>query len=95
MNCDTCSGNTRNQMDMHRHRNTMNDRYTHGQMMPRVSRDCDGCHREADVLRGIPLAMAYVPWQQFECTYEPAQALRAGTIFPELDKPFYGKRGMR
>ena len=43
----------------------------------------------------MPLAMGYVPWQNFECTYEPAQALKAGTIFPELDKPFYGRRGVR
>ena len=48
-----------------------------------------------DGLEGMPLAMAYVPWQKFECTYEPAQGLKAGTIFPELDKPFYGRRGVR
>ncbi|MBR3811476.1 MAG: spore coat associated protein CotJA [Agathobacter sp.] len=47
------------------------------------------------MLYGVPLAMGYVPWQSFECTYEPAQALQAGTIFPELDKPFYGRRGVR
>ena len=37
----------------------------------------------------MALTMAYVPWQQFSETYEPAKALRQGTIFPELDKPFY------
>ena len=36
------------------------------------------------------VAMAYVPWQQFTKTYDPNRALRAGTIFPELDKPFTG-----
>ena len=56
---------------------------------------CDGRRNMKDELRGMPLAMAYVPWQEFECTYEPMQGLRAGTIFPELDKPFYGRRGMR
>lgn len=55
----------------------------------------DDCSRSRDMLYGVPLAMGYVPWQNFECTYEPAQALQAGTIFPELDKPFYGRRGMR
>ncbi|MCI7108011.1 MAG: spore coat associated protein CotJA [Agathobacter sp.] len=35
--------------------------------------------------------MAYVPWQMFTKTYDPKQALMAGTIFPELDKPFTGK----
>ena len=37
-----------------------------------------------------PLAMAYVPWQSFRETYEPEDALRAGTVFPELDLPFLG-----
>lgn len=39
--------------------------------------------------------MAYVPWQQFTRAYEPKRALQAGTIFPELDKPFTGKCIMR
>lgn len=55
----------------------------------------DDCIRERDMFYGAPLAMGYVPWQNFECTYEPAQGLKAGTIFPELDKPFYGRRGVR
>lgn len=41
----------------------------------------------------LELAMAYVPWQKFKTTYEPAKALKIGTIFPELDKPFLGRRG--
>lgn len=55
----------------------------------------EDCKRTRDELKGMPLAMGYVPWQIFECTYEPAQGLHAGTIFPELDKPFYGRRGYR
>ena len=62
----------------------------------RINNSCNDCGKsERDELRGMPLAMGYVPWQNFECTYEPMQGLRAGTIFPELDKPFYGRRGMR
>lgn len=41
------------------------------------------------------LAMAYVPWQHFKELYEPDQALRCGTIFKELYKPFYGSMGGR
>ena len=42
------------------------------------------------------LAMAYVPWQRFEKTYDLNEALDVGTIFPELDLPFLGyKGGMR
>ena len=43
----------------------------------------------------MALTMAYVPWQKFTETYEPAKALKQGTIFPELDKPFYGRRARR
>lgn len=39
--------------------------------------------------------MAYVPWQQFTRAHDPKKALQAGTIFPELDKPFTGKCMMR
>lgn len=41
-----------------------------------------------DCLSGLPLAMAYVPWQCMEEVYEPCHALQVGTIFPELNKPF-------
>lgn len=41
------------------------------------------------------LAMAYVPRQSFGQVYEPMQALKAGTVFPELNKPFTGRRGVR
>ncbi len=32
------------------------------------------------------LAMAYVPFQKICKLYEPYQALKEGTIFPELNK---------
>ena len=47
-----------------------------------------------DVWNDKALAMAYVPWQRFGQTYDLSKALCAGTIFPELDKPFCGKRGV-
>ena len=46
-----------------------------------------------DALGHFPLAMAYVPWQRFGQTYDLSKALCEGTIFPELNKPFCGKRG--
>lgn len=46
-----------------------------------------------DPLFGLSLAIAYVPWQQWNQTYPLDKAMQAGTIFPELDKPFLGKRG--
>ncbi|MGI6732278.1 MAG: spore coat associated protein CotJA [Anaerovoracaceae bacterium] len=35
-----------------------------------------------------PLAMTYTPWQCMKNTYEPAVALKRGTLFPELDLPW-------
>ncbi len=37
-----------------------------------------------------PLAMAYVPYQQWGETYGDDEALGRGTLFPELDLPFSG-----
>ena len=97
------------QKDMRMSRNQMHNRNmncnmnSNGNMVEPCDNGCDrtrnrcedDCSRGRDMLYGVPLAMGYVPWQNFECTYEPAQALKAGTIFPELDKPFYGRRGVR
>lgn len=41
----------------------------------------------------FPIAMAYVPWQKFEKLYDDLEkAYCSGTIFPELNKPFTGRR---
>lgn len=40
-----------------------------------------------------PIAMAYVPWQHLTRIYENLEeAFHVGTIFPELNKPFTGRR---
>ncbi len=44
---------------------------------------------------GFPPAMAYVPWQELDAMFPPEVALRQGTLFPELDKPFEGRSVMR
>ena len=44
---------------------------------------------------GFALAMAYVMMQCWGQTYEPATALKRGTIFPELDLPFCCGGGCR
>ena len=41
------------------------------------------------------VAMAYVPCQKFTENFPLKYALNAGTIFPQLCKPFCGKRGIR
>lgn len=41
----------------------------------------------------FPIAMAYVPWQRFDGIYEDLEkAFQVGTVFPELNKPFTGRR---
>ena len=37
------------------------------------------------------LAMVYSPEQAWRCLYTPDQALEAGTLFDELNKPFEGR----
>lgn len=48
-----------------------------------------------DKTDGLALAMAYVPWQCYQDTFDLRKGLHVGTIFPELCKPFCGKRGVR
>ena len=44
-------------------------------------------------LEKYPIAMAYVPWQQFDKLYDDLEkGYRYGTIFPELNLPFTGRR---
>ncbi len=58
-----------------------------------VSPVCCNDKGSYDELRGMPLAMAYVPWQEWCSLYEADKAFCRGTIFEELDKPFRGIGG--
>lgn len=65
------------------------------------SRSTDGCQcalkeYNSDIKDGIdwggyPIAMAYVPWQKWKCVYDAEEGINSGTIFPELELPFYGE----
>ena len=46
-------------------------------------------------LLGMSLAMVYSPCQEFTGLYAPEEALCRGTIFMELEKPFYGARRLK
>lgn len=50
-----------------------------------------GCNKET-TLSGMPIAMAYVPWQSYGNIYPLSQALRNGTMFQELNLDFAGRR---
>lgn len=63
----------------------------------RMNEMCSQDNCSSDNCKHWAVGMGYVPWQNMSQVYEPAQALRAGTLFPELEKPFYGsmRRGAR
>ena len=42
----------------------------------------------SDPQASFPIAMAYVPWQQWQTPYGPERGLAQGTIFSELDLAF-------
>ena len=44
---------------------------------------------DPSVVDGLPLAMVYTPMQKWRQVYSPDEALMRGTLFGELDKPFY------
>ena len=58
----------------------------------RAENSCCPGHSHAPV-DTMPIAMAYVPWQEWQNIYEPCKGFSRGTIFEDLDKPFYGRGG--
>ena len=63
--------------------------------VPSCRRSSEDCTRDDDFLKGTTVAMAYVPWQQWQNIYEICRGFEQGTIFRDLDKPFTGKGGRR
>lgn len=68
-------------------------RNNNGRPFPTSGKSCCEPKVERDPLQGMPLAMAYVPWQEWRSLYEPEKGFHQGTIFEELDKPFRGTGG--
>ncbi len=48
------------------------------------------CAAGDDMTAGLPLAMAYIPKQEWRRAYDPEKALEVGTLFEELHLPFEG-----
>ena len=61
------------------------------EMMDRADMDA-GRGFDPSVVDGLPLAMVYAPSQKWRQAYSPDEALSRGTMFAELDKPFYPPR---
>ena len=55
-------------------------------------------YRKQEILtrlpQSMPVAMAYVPMQENPELYSPQMGFENGTMFPDLYKPFTGKRGV-
>ena len=59
--------------------------------MEKVAENCAA----TESVNGDVLAMAFVNMQPFDAVYSLSDGLKAGTIFPDLDKPFLEGRDMR
>lgn len=61
--------------------------------MNEASYSMDASSLNENDLGKFPLAMAYVPWQKFVKMYDDLEkGYCIGTVFPELNKPFTGRR---
>lgn len=103
MNGGMAARNDRSSSDMANHGNRNgNHCNSMKKNMPKETCGCKmpGTGNSADQemyshLKHLVPAMAYVPCQEFAPTFELKKALQVGTIFPELCKPFCGRRGGR
>ena len=81
---------------MQNYRNNNAYRQNNSTRMPMRPVPTTPCYNtQDDALEGMPIAMAYVPWQNWQQIYDLEQGFCRGTIFKELDKPFLGKGGSR
>ena len=104
--CNSCSSNQNNMASgcnscSSNQNNMASGCNNHHQNQPRT---CDsGCERPhyrppencADSIshidmHNIPIGIGYVPWQKWRNVYALCEGLSQGTIFKELDYPFYG-----
>lgn len=63
-------------------------------MAPVMPNPCRSCVSTAasHLEQHYALAMAYVPWQQWQQLYTPEQGFARGTMFPDLYLPFQPRR---
>ena len=51
----------------------------------------ENCIPQETVIMNVRLAAAYVPFQYLCTLFSPVEALKKGTVFPELYSPYEGK----
>ena len=49
------------------------------------------CIPQETVIKNVRLAAAYVPYQKLCTLFAPLEALKRGTVFPELFSPYDGE----
>ena len=49
------------------------------------------CIPQETEIRDVRLAAAYIPYQKLCTIFSPIEALKRGTVFPELYSPYKGK----
>jgi hypothetical protein len=62
----------------------------------RPMEDDNNCGQFTGACPGVkecPLGMAYVPFQEWDNIYEPEKGFQTGTIFADLDLPYYARGG--
>ena len=60
-----------------------------------ADRTAGRCLPDSRPLSDLPIAMAYVPWQEWCGIFDLEKGFCCGTIFEELNKPFTGAGGRR
>lgn len=53
--------------------------------------EMESCIPQETTIRNVRLAAAYVPFQKMCTLFNPIEALKNGTAFPELFSPYEGK----
>ncbi|MGH4140023.1 spore coat associated protein CotJA [Clostridium sp.] len=51
----------------------------------------NNCIPQESVIKNVRLAAAYVPYQNLCTLFSPIEALKRGTVFPELYSPYVGE----
>ena len=87
--------------DCHDDKQFHDEKHRHDNDHCRTDCDCDSGSMPCPVMNTMfdpkifPVGMTYVPMQSWGPLYDHRKALAQGTLFPELDKPFIGRRACR
>ena len=98
MNCTSCNRNMSPQLQ-HRYSQMQRSQYSNNRMNREQNNYNDStscrCSNEnipdMEPVDRMEVSMGYVPWQTWGEIYDDDVALKKGTIFVDLDKPWIGR----